>query len=143
MRVKEGMRKACLAVCLIACASTQAGGLQSGVASFQGHWIWHEPDASFDLNLKQRGVQLRGFHCAVARNRMKSDCSETDDDEFTLTGVVEGKTALVTFTSTTNGERGKAKIIHQGKTLLWQITEMPKSGSYLPKEAKLQRVVFR
>lgn len=133
-------------ICLLTCVSAQAAGLQKAVvepANFQGYWIWHQPEASFDLNLKQRGLQLRGFHCAVVHDLMKSDCSETGEDEFTLTGAVEGRTAIVTFTSATSGERGKAKIIHQGKTLLWQITEMPKGGSYLPREAKMQRIFPR
>ncbi len=109
--------------------------------NFQGNWMWKKGADEFELELKQKGNKISGYHIAIGQNGHKVD--EADRTQTSsITGSVKGKTATVAFRSgfpDGNGQ-GTATLILRRRQLYWRIIN---SGGehYLPLSAVLKKSI--
>lgn len=106
--------------------------------TFQGTWSWEKGTEQFELELKQNGNKLTGYHIAIGQNGSKVDEADTTQ-EPSIVGTVKRNTAKVNFKSgfpDSNG-KGAATLILRRRQLYWKIINS--SGEhYLPLSAVLK-----
>jgi len=112
----------------------------SGSLDFTGSWeSKNTKGISLDLDLKQTGNKIEGYHVAVVLNTRShhTDAVLPEDGRPSITGTVSGSKASVLFTSE-NEATGTATITLQGNKIEWTILSSS-SGHLLPKHATLYR----
>ena len=122
---------------------------------FSGDWTWAEIDekgnycSTFHLELKQQYNKVRGKYDATASYGNRLDCS-SDEEEYNISGVVNGDVADVEFKSWYGkgmgggSGKGRAKIVYMGDRIEWIVIKDPQNGwYYCPNKAVLKRSVVR
>jgi hypothetical protein len=108
--------------------------------NFGGNWRSPDENTSFVLFLTQNNSSLTGYHCAIGENGRKIDCANLG--ELTLQGIIQGDSAIITFTSKYCGKSGVAILKKVNSTTLdWRIQEEPNGIFFLPYRASLNEFV--
>jgi hypothetical protein len=108
--------------------------------NFSGAWNYSNDYLSFTLDLTQNGNLITGNHCAVADSANIIDCHNPEDDDKTISGVINGDSILVTFKSEYCLKQGTAIIKKiTANRIQWFITKEPDGLSYLPDSVVLDK----
>ena len=109
---------------------------------FIGTWEAINPQTndSFTLTIVNTAPgEYEGIHCAVTGDGSRSDCNpEADSPTFTAIRN-DGDSLNVLFSSQYSGDQGKASVMRDGDTPVWEITESPEGEHYLPTKSVLKR----
>lgn len=102
--------------------------------NFRGSWgINNDTTRVFSLLLNQTNNTITGNHCGTAYSGTYIDCSDGTDGN-SISGIVQGDSAIITFFSTYCNHTGKAIIKKISSTQIqWRVTQKPEGGVlYLP-----------
>lgn len=105
--------------------------------NFNGDWYYDGGSCDLSLSITQVNSSISGRICAFSDGGNFIDCDDSDIPS-SLSGSVRSDSALVTFTSTYCGKRGKAVIKRlSSNQISWRITKKPDGLYYFPDNAIL------
>jgi hypothetical protein len=106
---------------------------------FDGEWGSHK-GLDFGIHLHQNGNRLTGYHSGVTKNGSRTDGPVEGEDPPSITGTIEGNTAIVEVHSTFSDAVLKVRLTLHDRSLDWKVIEVKQSGEYfIPDKATLNR----
>ena len=136
----KAIKRLAMAVILLFVSSSAVMTLYAQKSgNFRGVWSAKNGAEEFELELKQNGNRLTGYHFAIGQNGNKVDEADTQQAP-SITGSIKGKIATVQFKSGFPGSSGKgtATLVLRRRQLYWRI--IGSSGEhYLPLSAVLKK----
>jgi hypothetical protein len=83
---------------------------------------------------------LTGYHSGVTKNGSRTDGPVEGEDPPSITGTIEGNTAIVEVHSTFSDAVLKVRLTLHDRSLDWKVIEVKQSGEYfIPDKATLNR----
>jgi len=106
---------------------------------FDGDWGSHK-GLDFGIHLHQNGNRLTGYHSGVTKNGSRTDGPVEGEEPPSITGTIEGNTAIVEVHSTFSDAVLKVRLTLHDRSLDCKVIEVKQSGEYfIPDKATLHR----